>query len=135
MTALATTDLDQIQHLPQRIMDAWRDHDASAFADVFAEDASMVLPGILQQGRDNIQQFMSSAFAGPYKGTQVVGRPFALRELGPDAAIVLTQGGVLGPGQKELTEDQKVIASWVVERTTDGWQLAAYQNSPAVAAN
>ncbi|MFF5207163.1 SgcJ/EcaC family oxidoreductase [Streptosporangium sp. NPDC000396] len=123
-----------IAALPQRIVAAWAEHDADAFASVFTEDGSMILPGVHQKGRDAIRSFMSAAFAGPFKGTRVTGQPIDLRFLGAEAGILITQGGVLSPGETEVSDARAIRASWVVVKQDGEWRLAAYQNSPRDAA-
>ena len=52
--------------------------------------------------------------------------------LNDDAAVVVSETGILFPGETEVPEDRVVIASWVLARQEGRWLLAAYQNSPAV---
>lgn len=128
---LSTEDSAQAAGLPRRIIEAWAAHDAKAFADVFTDDGTMVLPGVMCVGGDQIRDFMGNAFQGPFKGTRVSGTPVSARALGSDAAVLVTHGGVLAPGDEEVSETRAVRACWVATRTEDGWRLAAYQNSPA----
>jgi len=132
VTATSPTVGDQaaIAAIPQRVVAAWAAHDAEAFAEVFTEDGSMILPGLFKKGRGEIGAFMREAFAGEYKGTQVTGDPIEMRFFGPETGLLLTAGGVLAPGEKEVAADRAIRASWLVVKTNDGWQLAAYQNSP-----
>lgn len=121
---------DEVADIPQRIVAAWAAHDAEAFGAAFTEDGTMILPGVHQKGRDAITAFMASAFAGPYKGTRVTGRPVDVRLLGDETAIMITEGGILAPGETEVSPERAVRASWLAVRRNGGWLLAAYQNSP-----
>jgi uncharacterized protein (TIGR02246 family) len=131
-TTAGPTDADRaaVVAVPERIVTAWAKHDADAFAAVFTEDGSMILPGLYRQGRDDIRSFMTEAFAGPYKGTQVTGQPLDMRFFGGDTAVITTQGGVLAPGEKHVAPERSIRASWVVVKQGGQWLLAAYQNSP-----
>ncbi|QVJ02379.1 SgcJ/EcaC family oxidoreductase [Nocardiopsis eucommiae] len=129
-TAPHAKDKEAVAGVPGRIVSAWAGNDAKAFAEVFTEDGTMILPGVYQKGRQAIAAFMESAFAGPFKGTQVTGTPLDVRFLGPDSAVVVTQGGILAPGEGEVSPERAIRATWVVARDAGGWRLAAYQNSP-----
>jgi uncharacterized protein (TIGR02246 family) len=92
----------------------------------------MILPGdVFKQGHAEIRGFMAGAFQGPYKGTQVTGQPLGVRFITQDVAVMITQGGVLLPGETEVAAERQIKATWVAVRKGDGWQLAAYQNSPS----
>ncbi|WP_116244147.1 SgcJ/EcaC family oxidoreductase [Nocardiopsis sp. FIRDI 009] len=131
---LSAADSADVAKLPGQIVAAWADHDAKAFSEVFTEECTMVLPGVLCRGREEVREFMASAFAGPFKGTRVTGTPVSARALGADAAVLVTQGGVLAPGDEEVSDARAIRATWVAVRTDGGWRLAAYQNSPRDAA-
>lgn len=130
--ASTITDADKaaVTQLTERIVAAWASHDAEAFARVFTEDGTMILPGAFAKGRQEIQTFMSAGFAGPFKGTRVTGQPFDVRFLSPQVSLLLTQGGVLAPGQTELAPERTIRASWLAVKQGGEWLLAAYQNSP-----
>ncbi|WP_034273232.1 SgcJ/EcaC family oxidoreductase [Haloechinothrix halophila] len=126
------SDADQaaVASLTQRVVAAWAYHDADAFASVFTEDATMILPGVYRKGADEIRAYMAEAFAGKYQGTQVTGKPVDLRFLAPDVAILLTAGGVMHKGESEVADERAIRASWLVVKRDGQWRLAAYQNSP-----
>jgi len=114
----------------QRVVAAWADNDADAFAAVFAEDGTMILPGLYRTGRDQIRAYMATAFAGPYRGTRVTGQPINIRFLGQEAVLIITAGGVLAPGETTLSPARAIRASWLIAKQDGQWCLAAYQNSP-----
>jgi uncharacterized protein (TIGR02246 family) len=127
-----TTNADSaaIAALTQQIVTAWAQHDADAFADVFVEDGTMILAGVYCEGRAAVRDYMATMFEGPYQGTQVTGTPISIRFLSEDAAILLSDGGVLAPGATEVSSDSAIRASWLVIRRDGGWRLFAYQNTP-----
>ncbi|WP_407319807.1 SgcJ/EcaC family oxidoreductase [Isoptericola halotolerans] len=138
MTATAAHETDAampeewapLADVPRQIIEAWAAHDADAFAEVFTEDGTMILPGAFATGRTAIREFMERAFTGPYQGTQVVGAPFQVRRLSDDIVLMLTDGGVVKAGSETVADTAAVRASWLLVRRDQGWKLAAYQNSP-----
>lgn len=127
---LTPADQAAIAGVPERMVAAWAAHDADAFADLFVDDGTMMLPGLYRKGRDEIREFMAGAYAGRYKGTRVTGKPLDIKPLGPDAVALLTEGGVLAPGETELSSAEAIRASWILVRRDGRWQLAVYQNCP-----
>jgi uncharacterized protein (TIGR02246 family) len=120
----------EIAAVPGRLVSAWAAHDAEAFSQLFTQDGTLILPGVYKKGRDEIRQFMAAAYAGPYKGTSVTGSPLDVKPLGTDAVALLTVGGVLAPGEKEVSTKQAIRAAWILVRDEGTWRLAVYQNCP-----
>lgn len=117
--------------VPLRLVAAWAKNDADGVARVFTEDGILILPGdVLKKGRDEIRAFMAAAYAGPFKGTGVTGRPVDVRFTTDGVALLRTHGGILAPGETEIDPELAVRSTWVVVKTNGEWQLAAYQNSP-----
>jgi uncharacterized protein (TIGR02246 family) len=120
----------ELAAVPARMVAAWAAHDANAFAHLFTTDGTLVLPGVYKKGREEIREFMAAEYAGRYKGTRVTGAPLDIKPLGDGAVALLTVGGVLAPGEKELSDDAAIRASWILVRRDGRWQLAVYQNCP-----
>jgi uncharacterized protein (TIGR02246 family) len=131
VTMPTAADHAAVAALTQRVIAAWAYGDGDAFAEVFVEDGTMILPGLFKKGREEIRAYLKEAYEGPYKNTQVTGRPLDLRFFGPDSGILITQGGVLAPGETEVSDAQAIRATWTVVKRDGQWRLAAYQNSPA----
>lgn len=123
-------DMASIASLTQRMIAAWAYHDAEAIARLFIEDGTLITAGTYRKGREAIQAYLAEAFEGEYKGTQVTGKPLDYRFFGPDAGVLLTHGGVLEPGETEVSDKQAIRASWTVVKQDGEWWLAAYQNTP-----
>ncbi|WP_433259954.1 SgcJ/EcaC family oxidoreductase [Actinosynnema sp. CS-041913] len=117
--------------VPLELVAAWARNDAAGVADVFTDDGILILPGdVYKQGQDEIRSFMSAAYAGPFKGTGVTGRPVDVRFVTDDVALLRTHGGILAPGETEIAPELAVRSTWVAVKQDGKWKLAGYQNSP-----
>jgi len=134
MTASPTTtpgvDPAAIAAVPARMVAAWAAHDADAFADLFVDDGTMILPGVVQNGRDQIREFMAAGYEGPYKGTRVTGAPLQMKLLAPGAVALVTEGGVIGADEEGLSDRAAIRASWILVQRDGDWKLAVYHNCP-----
>jgi uncharacterized protein (TIGR02246 family) len=121
----------ELAAVPGRLVSAWAAQDAEAFSQLFIQDGTMILPGVYKKGREEIRKHMEAGYAGPYKGTSVTGSPIEIKPLGSDAFALITVGGVLAPGETEVSAKEAIRASWILVKDDDGtWRLAVYQNCP-----
>ncbi|MFL6140085.1 MAG: SgcJ/EcaC family oxidoreductase [Frankiaceae bacterium] len=123
-------DATAVAGLTRRMVAAWSNHDPDAFAALFTEDGTMILPGLFRNGREEIRSYMADAFENEYKDSQVTGQPLDLRFLSADIAVLLTEGGVIAPGTTEVGDDRAIRATWLAVKQDGEWRLAAYQNTP-----
>jgi uncharacterized protein (TIGR02246 family) len=126
----AAAEQAAIAAVPARMVAAWAAHDADAFAELFTEDGTMILPGVYRKGRDDIRDYMAAEYAGAYQGTTVTGTPIEIQPLQPGAVALITQGGVIPAGETELPDATAIRASWILVKRDERWQLAVYQNCP-----
>ena len=112
---------------------AWEAGDADGMVASYAADATAIMPGSLRDGRDVIRENMALAFEGPLKGTSTWNKELSFRFIGRDAAIIVSESGILFAGQAEVPDAGKVNATWVFEKRDGQWLIAAYHNSPVLA--
>lgn len=130
-SAVAGGDHSAVFAVPERIIKAWANNDADMFAETFTEDGSLILPGVHLTSREEIRAYMTAAYAGPFRGTRVFGEPIGVKYLGDTAAIVVTRGGVLAPGDEEVAPERAIRATWVLSKQDKEWLITSYQNTPA----
>jgi uncharacterized protein (TIGR02246 family) len=88
------------------------------------------MPGSYRDSREVIRESMALAFSGPLTGSSTYNKQLSIRFVGRDAAIVISESGILFAGQTEVPETGKVNATWVFEKRDGRWLIAAYHNSP-----
>ncbi|WP_433475740.1 SgcJ/EcaC family oxidoreductase [Spirillospora sp. CA-142024] len=113
-----------------RLYKAWADGDADAFADLYVEDATVVMPGVFHQGRTAVRDFMAAAFTGPLKGSRGVDEPQSIRVNG-DTAVIVSKAGIIMAGEQDLPAERERVATWVLSRRDGRWLVSAYANAPA----
>ncbi|HEY1917778.1 MAG TPA: SgcJ/EcaC family oxidoreductase [Streptosporangiaceae bacterium] len=112
---------------------AWEAGDAGGMVANYSADATAIMTGSLRDGREVIRESMALSFAGPLKGSSTYNKQLSLRFVGRDAAIVVSESGILFAGQTEVPDAGKVNATWVFEKRNGQWLIAAYHNSPVLA--
>jgi uncharacterized protein (TIGR02246 family) len=106
-----------------RFRQAWDAADATAFGQLFTEDATYVIwAGDVLRGRSEIEQAHRDLFARA--STTVRFDIVDTRFLGTDAAVVLTAAGV-GSGHVEHDKFQTLVMT----RANDDWMIAALHNT------
>jgi uncharacterized protein (TIGR02246 family) len=133
MSESRAADVAAIQAVLVDSYKAWEAGDAAGMVADYTADATAILPGSLRDSRDVIRDGMALAFAGPLKDTSTYNKQLSIRFIGSDAAIVVSESGILFPGQTEVPEAAKVNATWVLEKRDGQWLIAAYHNSPVLA--
>ncbi|MFE6862064.1 SgcJ/EcaC family oxidoreductase [Nocardia sp. NPDC057668] len=130
-----TEDVAAIEAVLADSYRAWAAGDAAAMVADYTADATAIMTGSLRAGRDTIRQSMAHGFEGPLAGSSTYNQRLSIRFLGSDAAIVISVSAILFAGETEVPDDvRKVNATWVFEKREGRWLIAAYHNSPVLAA-
>ena len=130
-TAGSDTDRQAIRDVLASLYKAWEAGDADAFVADYTDDATVVQPGVYKKDREEIRTTMAAGFAGPLNGSRVAAHPVDIRFLTDDTAIVVSEDGIIFPGQDAVASERLVRATWVLVRRDDAWRIASYHNSPA----
>jgi uncharacterized protein (TIGR02246 family) len=130
-TAGSDTDRQAIRDVLARLYQAWEANDAEAFVADYTDDAIVIQPGVFKKDREEIRTTMAAGFAGPLSGSRATDQPVGVRFLNDDTALVVSEGGILFPGQDSVASERMVRASWVLVRRGGAWLITSYHNSPA----
>ena len=112
---------------------AWEAGDADGMVANYTADATAIMTDSLRGSRDVIHESITLTFEGPLKGSSTYNKQLSLRFVGRDAAIVVSESGILFAGETEVPDTAKVNATWVFEKRNGQWLIAAYHNSPVLA--
>jgi len=130
-TAPGTSQDNAIRAVFVQTSRAWADGDGEAFAEWYAPDATVILPGVYLPGQDAIREAMAAAFAGPLKNTRRIHEVHSIRFTDPGTAIVITDSVTVPHGEPEPAAHQRERATWVLSRRDGRWLIDAYHSSPA----
>src|ERR1700722_19232240 len=95
---------------------AWEAGDADGMVANYTAGATAIMTGSLRDSRDVIREQMALAFAGPLKGSSTYNKQLSLRFVGRDAAIVVSESGILLSGDSEVPNTGKGNTTWVYEK-------------------
>jgi uncharacterized protein (TIGR02246 family) len=105
--------------------DAWALMDAARFAACYADDATVIGPGIYLRGKDDIDRSMAAAFTGPLRGSLRPHSARSVRFLSADTAVVVTESATVFPGEAETPADRQHLVTWILTRHDDRWLVEA----------
>jgi uncharacterized protein (TIGR02246 family) len=117
-----------------RFYAAWAAADADAIASLYTTDATVAMPGAYHASAEDVRAFFTAGFAGRLKGSSAIDEARTVRSCGPDAAIVVSTGGILLAGETSIPAERLIRATWVLARQDGRWLIAAYHNCPLHAA-
>jgi uncharacterized protein (TIGR02246 family) len=113
------------------IIAAWSENDTDAFVAWYADDATVVLPGLYMKDREAIRANMEAAFAGPLRGSTRLVDLQSIRFVGSEAAVAVGTCTVVPEGETEPPAERWVFATWVLSKRDEKWLVEAYHDCPA----
>jgi uncharacterized protein (TIGR02246 family) len=128
--AVRPEDAKAAQALVEHLTKAWNVNDATSLVEVYADDASIVLPGAVLIGKPAIEEWMAEAFRTKWKGTHVLGHLIELRYLREDIMLMVSHGGAYHPGATEVPEKFAIRGIWTYVKTDGEWLIHGYGNTP-----
>jgi uncharacterized protein (TIGR02246 family) len=124
-------DTAEISTLYQQLLDGWNKRNATAYAALFTEEASVVgFDGSEMNGRAEIVTQIGQIFAN-HPTSRYVGKIREVRLLAPDVALLRAVVGMVPPGQSDLKPDVNAIQSLVAAKQQGNWLITLFQNTPA----
>ena len=137
-TAGPATDRQAVLDVLARLYRAWEAGDAETFVADYTEDASVIQPGVYEKDREEIRTYIAAAFAGPLNGSRVAARPVNVRVLTGDTAIVVSEDGIIFPGQDAVASPPTTTAppakapssGYGSKRVPGPWQRLSQSWSP-----
>ncbi|MET7621823.1 SgcJ/EcaC family oxidoreductase [Streptomyces sp. NPDC005408] len=123
-----TADEHAITAVISALVEAWRQHDADAYGELFTADATYTtFLGTHYQGRADIVESHRILFSTFLKGTQLADEIVGIRFYGPGTAVVTGRGDTYkGKRPRKLAKAQ----TYTLVREADGqWRIAAFHNT------
>jgi len=120
----------EVTDLYVRLLDAWNQRDADAFADLFALQGHAIgYDGSLLDGREEIRSSLRAIFED-HVPAGYVGKVRGVEGLSGESALLRAVAGMVPPGAHDLNGNTSV-QSLVAVRLVEGWQIILWQNTPA----
>ena len=136
-----TSDEAAVRAVLSRVLSLWAEVtsgriNAEAIGTLYTDDADFVVgDGTHLHGRDEIVAYFRRMVAGTdahgttIGGTTVTADVKSLRFLDDEVALMLTQGGILFPGETTVPPERIGIQSAVLVKQHGEWLITAYQNT------
>ena len=120
-----------VERLYHELIESWDKARARDYANLFAEDASVVgFDGSMMNGRKEIFEQINAIF-NDHKTGKYVTIIKEIRFLSPDIAILQAITGLVPAGKTDLEPKTNAVQTMVAEKEEDEWLIALFQNTPA----
>ena len=120
----------EVRDLYARLLEAWNDRDAEAFAALFGEDGALVGFDGSQAAGPAIREHLQPIFAG-HPTAAYVAHVREVRSLAPGVALLRAAAGMVPPGGEDLNPTVNTLQTLLAARSGTGWRIVLFQNTPA----
>lgn len=120
----------EVRDLYARLLEAWNDRDAQAFAALFGEDGAMVGFDGSQAAGPAIGEHLQPIFAG-HPTAAYVAHVREVRALASGVALLRAAAGMIPPGDEDLNPAVNTLQTLLAARSENGWRIVLFQNTPA----
>src|ERR1043165_895214 len=115
-----------VRELYQRLLEAWNQRDAQAFASLYAENGNQIgFDGSQINGRTEIEAHLSQIFANHMTATYI-SKVQEVCFLNAEAAILRAAAGMIPHGQNDINPAVNAIQTLVTVRREDEWKVALF---------
>jgi len=115
-----------------RLIETWNKRNARDYALLFASNGSIVgFDGSQVNGQMEIGAHVSEIFSHHQTASYVT----IVREVRPiatDVTVLRANAGMVPPGKADINPEMNSIQSMVAARKSGKWEIALFQNTPAV---
>jgi uncharacterized protein (TIGR02246 family) len=114
-----------------RLLEAWNNRDADAFASLFATGGNAVgFDGSQMDGRDAIAAELKGIFSG-HPTSRYVAKVREVRTLSGSVQLLRAVAGMVPPGETAIKPDVNAIQTLVGSNVDGTWSIELFQNTPA----
>ncbi len=129
--AAGATDESPVRSLYEEWLRRWNERDASALAELVAENGNVVgFDGSQMNGRAEVAAEIGRVFAN-HATAKYIGIIREVRFLSADVALLRGVVGMMPPGQADINPAVNAIQALVAVEQQGQWRIALFQNTPA----
>src|SRR5215467_9273415 len=132
--AAAQEDAAAIRQLQVLQAAAWNQHDARAYANLFAEDGDAVnIVGSWWRGRPEIERKVREGFESVFAKSTLTITDVDVRFLGPSMAVAHVRWTMVGAKTPpNIPEPREGIQLQILTKQPTGWLITSFQNTNSV---
>jgi uncharacterized protein (TIGR02246 family) len=124
-------DEAEIRGVEKRQQEAWNQHDAKAYANLFTDDGDIVnVIGWWWKGRAEIEKKLTDAYTYVFRESALTVTDVQVKFLTPEIAVAHVKWTMTGARTpKGLPEPQQGIQIQVLQKQAGKWLIASFQNT------